>query len=312
MSNVALRGLLILTLVAAICFQCYAHLLNDEYLHEPWYMAASLGVLAVLGGLLGYVRHIRLDERRLDARALAEALRVRCWWGMAGISSSTAESYLHQLRGEMAWAQRALYNLSPPPPMWNYWFQKMSAPDRLDMLKLVGERWIKKQAGFFRDRRERHRKWARNLRWTGIVAAAIGWSLGVYMIWHWRKPEPLRFDNSQAATLAPSQQPLVQPSQQPNDYVLIASGTLLFIGGLVIAYRERQSHEELAKQYDRMAVVFEHGKAELDAALPETGPLPDGEARAKDILTQLGREALTEHAQWLILRRSRPLEIQLG
>ena len=80
MSNVGMRGLLILTLVAAICFQCYAHLLNDEYLHEPWYMAASLGVLAVLGGLLGYVRHIRLNARRLNAqgagRGLAQCLLV--------------------------------------------------------------------------------------------------------------------------------------------------------------------------------------------------------------------------------------------
>ena len=271
MSNVAVRGLLILTLVAAICFQCYAHLLNDEYLHEPWYMAASLGVLAVLGGLLGTSATFASISAASMRRALAEALH------RALLVGDGRHLVFHRGKLPSPTPRRdglgasALYNLSPPPPMWNYWFQKMSAPDRLDMLKLVGERWIKKQAGFFRDRRERHRKWARNLRWTGIVAAAIGWSLGVYMIWHWRKPEPLRFDNSQAATLAPSQQPLVQPSQQPNDYVLIASGTLLFIGGLVIAYRERQSHEELAKQYDRMAVVFEHGKAELDAALP--GPV---------------------------------------
>jgi hypothetical protein len=30
------------------------------------------------------------------------------------------------------------------------------------------------------------------------------------------------------------------------------------------------------------------------------------------VITELGREAIQENAQWLILRRSRPLELPLG
>ena len=95
----------------------------------------------------------------------------------------------------------------------------------------------------------------------------------------------------------------------PGYVLLIAYGALVVFGGLALAYRERQFYEELAKQYDRMTIVFDHALDELTSSL--STPQPDIE-RAQEVIKALGREAMAEHAQWLILRRSHPLEPPVG
>jgi hypothetical protein len=93
----------------------------------------------------------------------------------------------------------------------------------------------------------------------------------------------------------------------PRHEALIVFSMLVIFGGLLIALFERLSHEELAKQYKRMALVFEAGLREFDACL-KRGAF----AEAQLLLEALGREAIAEHASWVILRRSRPLELHIG
>ena len=90
--------------------------------------------------------------------------------------------------------------------------------------------------------------------------------------------------------------------------LLILSGTLVLSGGLLVAYCERRSHDELAKQYERMTKIFTQGEAEIRKHLDaENLDLP----KVQDVLTALGREAIMENAQWLILRRNRPFELPI-
>ena len=73
---------------------------------------------------------------------------------------------------------------------------------------------------------------------------------------------------------------------------------------MLVAYCERRSHEELAKQYERMATIFMQGETELGTALNKE----DIEG-AQKVLLELGQEAILENAQWLVLRRNRPFEL---
>lgn len=58
---------------------------------------------------------------------------------------------------------------------------------------------------------------------------------------------------------------------------------------------------EHQKQYQRMKELFESaGDALFTALAPQS---------ADRILFDLGREALAEHADWLLLHRSRPIEL---
>ena len=91
---------------------------------------------------------------------------------------------------------------------------------------------------------------------------------------------------------------------EPSPWWLIGSGGLVLLGGLLLAYCERCSHEELAKQYKRTTAVFAQGQKEIEdhLAAGDTG-------KAQEVLRSLGREAIMENAQWLILRRNRPFEL---
>lgn len=85
---------------------------------------------------------------------------------------------------------------------------------------------------------------------------------------------------------------------------MILSDTLVVAGGSVITYGERRTYEELARQYNRMQVLFDHGVDALQVCLD-----CNDIAAAQQVLIAMGREALTENASWLILRRARPVDL---
>jgi len=106
--------------------------------------------------------------------------------------------------------------------------------------------------------------------------------------------------------------------------VTFGVGFFLVGGGLSVAWAEKNLFSELAYQYRTMTALFRDGGTRLERTLEEAeqlldeaGSTPDAAARTElferiermqaDIY-ELGREALDENAEWLILHRARPLE----
>jgi len=96
---------------------------------------------------------------------------------------------------------------------------------------------------------------------------------------------------------------------------IIAGGLLLLAGALALAWAEKSLYSELAYQYGTMASLFDAAHLRLQrliAALEQRRPGSEeydrtlGEIQA--FLFALGKEALDENAEWLILHRARPLE----
>lgn len=81
---------------------------------------------------------------------------------------------------------------------------------------------------------------------------------------------------------------------------IVATWTALCVA-LVRSYVRARSYSENANRYQRMLVVF--GRA---AELLETAREP---ADVRAIATELGRDALTEHADWLLAQRERRIAI---
>jgi hypothetical protein len=63
-----------------------------------------------------------------------------------------------------------------------------------------------------------------------------------------------------------------------------------------------------------MRIVFVDGDRELKPKIEKedsTITVDDIEAMQR-VFEALGREAIVEHSQWLVLRRARPLELHIG
>jgi hypothetical protein len=102
-----------------------------------------------------------------------------------------------------------------------------------------------------------------------------------------------------------------------HDLWIIVLGSLLVVGAALLAWREKRLYSEHGRQYQAMAELFTAAGQQMRSQLDEVQALMasaredqalSGIALSQEMLFYLGKEALDEHAEWLILHRARPLE----
>lgn len=100
-----------------------------------------------------------------------------------------------------------------------------------------------------------------------------------------------------------------------HNWWIILAGASLLVGGLSIAWAERNFYSEEARQYRSMANLFGCADRRLESLIHRYEEASIGSANEKrllfeiqDIFYQIGCEALNENAEWLIQHRARPLE----
>jgi hypothetical protein len=79
---------------------------------------------------------------------------------------------------------------------------------------------------------------------------------------------------------------------------------MLACAGLFTGYAQKRAHEEHARRYERMSVLYKIAGERVQLLLGERDL-----SAARAILMHLGREALAETCDWLILHREREIEV---
>lgn len=306
--------LFVLTLLglSILSFHFYAHLFVydpavHQPRHDPIYLGIFLALLLAAAAIVVVVWWSRLDERRLDARSLAEALRVRRAWSMAGLNRSVADSYAGQVRSEMSWVRQSLLHVCPPPQVWTDQFHRLTEDQQLELLGRVRREWVEGQVRQLETGHRTQHNAAMDLRRWGFGLAVIGWViLAILFSSSGWAPTADEGRGHEAQPASATAEPPLSP-WYPRDWILILASSLVIAGGLCIAYCERRSYEELSKHYERMAILFANGNRELGDRLARRDI-----AGAQRVIAALGEEAIIEHVQWLILRRARQLELHIG
>jgi hypothetical protein len=327
--NFALVFVFVLLALSVLAFHFYAHCFDyDEHIqhtvHQPVMLGIFLLFLTAAASVVVLGWQTRLDERRLDSRALAEALRVRRAWALAGVGRSVADSYPGQLRSEVSWIRQALFHVCPPSQAWTDQFSRLSLDQQRALLDQVRKEWIKGQVNQFERSHKKEHIAAATLIRIGFVLTLSGWVVLLILLFSALRTSADQGDlapvgDGRAATASePSGEigsdherhvpahPSLTPRYPPH-WMLLVSSSLVIIGGLCIAYREHRAHEELSKRYERMQIVFTDGDRELESRLGQQDI-----AGAQRVIEALGHEAILEHSQWLLLRRARPLELHIG
>ena len=172
--------------LALVIFHMYAHPLDSEVVrmtHNPAWLAAFIVVLLCLAILVGFVWYWRMDERRLDYRAVSEALRVRYFWALAGLTKSVAATYMGQLEGEMSLARRVLYGISPPPEFWKTFFdKKRSSEEQKHCFEAVASCWVSHQKAYYHKMHDYYHRRSSFLRRLGVILALFGWGVSTWLL----------------------------------------------------------------------------------------------------------------------------------
>ncbi|MEJ5348652.1 MAG: hypothetical protein WHS46_08175 [Desulfosoma sp.] len=155
-------------------------------------------------------------ERYLEYRALAEVLRIACFWRLAGVTATPTDSFLNQHWGNLLWIRSAVNAL---------WIPDTSIKPDLDLVKTF---WIDDQQRFYQKRSGASGLAARCARWlTNICFAAsvtLAWLGAVSAEWEF--------------------------------FTTMLSSVLLLLVGAISHYTHTRGWEEDASRYRSMAAPF--------------------------------------------------------
>ncbi len=245
---------------------------------NAWQHPVFLGIyfLAFIGACLQFnrVEKQAYPSKSLDYRALAEGLRVQIFWLLVGLDNDgAADFYLRKHRGELDWIRLGIRALC----VHNWVNDRQS-------IALVKRHWVEHQKDYFekaapenRDSLSSQRRWADCLFCAGLIIA--GQLLGFNAFF--------------------------QKIPVLHNFIIILIGFLPAFGAVLRAYSQKRGYDAHAKQYAYMAGLF--GRA--DAALEK---YKGDEDRGREVLRELGKAALEENSEWVLLHRERTLEIPKG
>jgi hypothetical protein len=273
----ALNALFALVFLALLAFEIWAH--------DVWPEPPAL-LLYIILLVVAYTAHRmtkigRYQEKYLDYRALAEGLRVQFYWHIAGLRDGVADSYMRHQRDELDWIRNAIRHYEPTETVTD-----IGHPSEEQRVRIAVDYWVEEQYKYFnktvkRDREKLHSA-ERQIRWlipTGLFAAVCVSALAIYggsseFLRHWR---PL----------------------------MVLSMALPPLGAALLhGYAEKRALSSHVKRYTRILFVYGHAKRQLLKSVNDCDW-----CRARDLLRELGSEALEENGDWVILHRDRPLEV---
>lgn len=278
----SLKLLFLLVFLAALAFDLFAHV--DELRHPPAMLLAYLILLGVAYAWYWSVtRQGDFQNKFQNYRALAEGLRVQFYWRLAGLGDCVADHYLSLQRGDLDWIRIALRNWGLLDGRSEAQDDVVASPGPYDSMPFVLEHWIKSQRRFFKEAIPRDRVLRERHEWLVRILMGVGLTLAVVA---------LRFLTRLEETIW-------------HGLFLVAAGMAPVGAALIHGYIEKRAFSEHLKRYGRMSMLFDRACCRLDDLL-RVGD----HAAARQLVRELGREALAENGDWVVLlHRQRPLEV---
>ena len=280
--NAFLILILVLALTGIFGLELHSEVFSD--LDFLW-LVFPLSVSAA-AGLFIVAKRLRIENQFLDSRSLAEALRIQFYWGLSGIDEPASKHYLLHHRGSIDWIRAALLNISL------FRVEDTGSPGDTEGMKVTLNLWVEAQVSWFSAKAEQQRRTLARLErianrsLCAVVAFSflIALSLLLPAPWHgaW--------------------QSLVHEHLNGILHLLIAVPSIAL--GIFKIWVDQAGYDEQARNYSHMANLFAHRANELNQYL-DADKLSD----ARDVIRDLGIQALQENGSWLIMHREHPLKV---
>jgi hypothetical protein len=243
-----------------------------------------LAYLLMLGGASLYyylsVLPQAWQERFQDYRALAEALRVQLYWAIAAVPASVSDHYLRKQSGELGWIQFALRGPS-------LWAASVAGIARKPLRNIIERGWINDQESFFASKAELNRRAAEGAELFTTIFVALGVAGALAL-------SALYFAQTQSS---------VPPSCpfEGHTWLIVLTATMPAVAVFFAVSARLRSYWPHAHAYALMRRMFRQAAGLMNAS----GASDD---QFQSIVRELGREALSENAEWLGEHCNRKIE----
>ena len=207
---------------------------------------------------------------------------MQFYWRLAGLRDCVEDHYLSLQRGDLEWIRIALRNWEFLDGRSEAQDNPVASPGPRDSMTLVLEHWLRSQCRFFEEAIPRDKALREGHEWLVRILMGVGLTLAVVA---------LRFLTRLEGTIW-------------HGLFLVAAGMAPVGAALIHGYIEKRAFSEHLRRYGRMSMLFDCACRRLDDLL-RVGD----HAAARQLIRELGREALAENGDWVILHRERPLEV---
>ncbi len=252
-------------------------LYSDLATAQP-FLYLFLACFAAAAALQGLAVRRGWFRKYLDYRTLAEGLRVQFYWALADISQDELEldahdNYLRLQDPEVGWIRNAMRVAGRNAD---------AQPHRVaDALQVTIDEWVgghdAGQLGYYATKTAERTRRRRVTDLLGKISLTASAMVVVILLFAGTQLPP--------ALLAP---------------MLALMGITLLLFAVRHGYAHAIAESELIKQYEFMLNIFANARKRLDSAA-------SNRLRRK-VLIALGRSALDEHAQWILMHRERSLD----
>lgn len=289
-SDRTLLSLFIIVLFALSCFEIYAHLKMSYWFLTGYPLGLAFGLFIFLYA----TRYKKVQSKYLDYRALAEGLRVQFFWILSAHTEEVIEFYLRKQKSELDWIKYAIRSFNMP-----YSAKESKEKQEMKTLPLSSIRkrlrsvvlanWVADQAKYFtrkaadqEARLRRQHALGRGFFFSGVAISILLFFLQLYL------------EHSHLL-------------EEASHYLIVTIGMALAITAAIGGYTEKMAISAQAKRYSWMSGIFSRANTDLDELLNKHKL-----KEARELISELGREALEENADWLIIRRERKIEVPTG
>ena len=279
----SLRAIIAFVVVGFFFLQNYL-----EIYRSPFLFMFYPGLLAVGAAFYWVAKRNEYELKHEDYRALAEALRVQTFWKICRINEDVTDHYLYKHKGELEWIKIALRTWQTPVQSTPDQVQNQeTSSEWVSQMQVAMSFWTKAQEKWFRLVGEIN---LRKLRRTEAIAGGlyiIGIVLSiVLLVMQFASPD------------------MSDETKLWEHITVVAMVMALAVSAALHTYVERLAFSDQSKQYNRMASLFHLGNRRLSEKIKSS----DLEG-ARKVMRNIGHESLVENGDWLLLHRSRPLEL---
>jgi hypothetical protein len=326
-----------LAFTAALAFTLYARGAGRE--QSTPFLAVYLSILAVAIAAYLHAKQHEIQPKYLDYRALAEGLRVQFFWRLAGLGHSAADYYIRKQKDTIDWIRHGI----------RFWsVQARPDVTGSGSLQLVSRYWLQDERQYFQRVSRLNRRASVVFHSIGhgvlLLSFIQGWVLtalrptaifvvpllltGGALIWWGVQEREARIRAFRQAHISGFLTGLTvlagiavlvlllvfwgvltRTLHPPAPtWVFVTMGLAGLVSGVLHLYADKMAFAQHAKEFERLDLIFTLAQRRF-AELSNAEPTAALRRHVRQLLLDLGKDALAENGDWVLLHRDRPLEV---